>query len=273
MAPMPNIEHLHATVPDLLFQYCPGKAIDVFENRRIKTSTPSTLNDPFEWKPTVDEEATPDQIWKATKTLHRKDPLPLPPTRLLVAKMKNDVPDKARRYQNQFGTDLEQRTRLICLSQRDDGILMWAHYADRHQGFVIGFRSDLVRRNHPHSEFCKVYYGLERPIIPHPYVAPPNKDQLIMAVSHKSEEWRYEEEWRLLIDVKHLRKDRDPSNTNLYLPIPPEAIDQVIFGSRCSDILVSKIETALRNTFGFNKVHRFKARLDPKQFKILIEKA
>jgi hypothetical protein len=62
--------------------------------------------------------------------------------------------------------------------------------------------------------------GLKRPLVPHPYVAPPDKDQLITAVSQKSLEWKYEEEWRLLINVTHLRGDQDPANTNLYLPIP-----------------------------------------------------
>lgn len=72
--------------------------------------------------------------------------------------------------------------------------------------------------------------------------------------------------------MTHLRRDQDPANTNLHLTIPPEAIDQVIFGSRCSDSLVSRIETALESTPGFNMVRRFKARLDPQLFRILVEK-
>jgi hypothetical protein len=148
---------------------------------------------------------------------------------------------------------------------------MWAHYADRHRGFVVGFKSDLLRRNHPHSGFYKVCYALERPVVPHPYVAPPDVNQLITAVSQKSPEWAYEEEWRLLMDMRHLRKDQDSTNPNVYLPIFPDAIDQVIFGSRCSDNLVSKIEIILNSTPELKNVRRFKARLDPKLFKILVE--
>jgi Protein of unknown function (DUF2971) len=188
------------------------------KKRRIKSSIPSTLNDPFEWKPSVDEDVTPEQIWNTVTKLHRKSPLPKPPTRLVVAKMKSEVPNAAQRHQAQFGSNLEQHTRIICLSQRNDGILMWAHYADRHKGFVVGFRSELLRRNHPHSEFLKVHYALKRPLVPHPYVAPPDKDQLITAVSQKSLEWRYEEEWRLLINVTHLRRDHE------WLPSVGEAL-------------------------------------------------
>jgi hypothetical protein len=268
---MANEEHLPIRVPDVLFQYCGRSAIDIFEKRRIKSSTPSTLNDPFEWKPSVDEEVTPEQIWNTMTKLHRKDQLPVPPSRLVVAKMKNNIPSAARRHQAQFGADLEQRTRILCFSQRDNGILMWAHYADRHRGFVVGFRSDLLRRGYAGSEFLKVSYGMERPLVPHPYVAPPDRDQLITAISQKSLEWQYEEEWRLLIDIKHLRKGEDPANANLYLPVRPEAIDQVIFGSRCSNTLASRIENAIASTPTLRTVRRFKARLNPKLFKIVIE--
>src|SRR5205823_2802259 len=72
---MANEEHLPIRVPDVLFQYCSTSAIDIFDKRRIKSSTPSTLNDPFEWKPVVAEQATADQIWKAVTTTHNRAPL------------------------------------------------------------------------------------------------------------------------------------------------------------------------------------------------------
>ena len=261
-------EQLPNQPPDVLYQYCGERAVDIFENGRVKSSTPSTLNDPFEWKPSVDEEATAEQIWNTMNRLDKKQPLPTPPSRQMVAKMKNEVPDAARRHQEGFRVDLEKHTRIICLSQRNDGILMWAHYADRHSGFVVGFRSDLLRFGHPQSQLVQVQYALQRPVIPHPYVAPPDHDQLIEMVSLKSPEWRYEEEWRLLVSVSHLERDQDETDSNLYLPIRPEAVERVIFGSRCSDTLISRIENALK---GFSGVRRFKARLDPRLFRILVE--
>ncbi len=268
---MANDERPLIRVPDVLFQYCSERSINIFEENRIKSSTPSTLNDPFEWKPVVAEQATADQIWKTVTTTHNRAPLPEPPTRVTVAKMKSNVPAAAKRYQDQFRINLEKKTRIICFSQRDDGILMWAHYADRHKGFVVGFKPEVLRRDYPHSGFYKVGYGIERPVVPHPYVGVSDENQLIAAVTQKSTEWKYEEEWRLLVDVGHLRRDSDPNDPNLYFPISPGAIDQVIFGSRCSDQLVTKIETALENTPGFSRIRRFRARLDPKLFRILVE--
>src|SRR6266481_3533599 len=81
-------EGLPIKIPDVLFQYCGGNVVEIFEKRRIKSSIPSTLNDPFEFNPSVDEYVTPEQIWNTMTKLHRKSPLPKPPTRLVVAKMK-----------------------------------------------------------------------------------------------------------------------------------------------------------------------------------------
>jgi len=131
--PMANDERPLIRVPDVLFQYCRERSINIFEENRIKSSTPSTLNDPFEWKPVVAEQATADQIRKTLTTTHNRAPLPEPPTRVTVAKMKSNVPEAAKRYQDQFRIDLEKKTRIICFSQRNDGILMWAHYADQHK--------------------------------------------------------------------------------------------------------------------------------------------
>jgi hypothetical protein len=51
-------EGLPLKIPDVLFQYCGGNAVEIFEKRRIKSSIPSTPNDSFEWKPSVDEDVT-----------------------------------------------------------------------------------------------------------------------------------------------------------------------------------------------------------------------
>jgi hypothetical protein len=268
---MPDHDSIFTEPPEILFQYCDVKAIDVFTNNRIKTSTPSTLNDPFEWKPRIDETVTPDQIWRMINGLHAIEPLPEPPSRVGVARMMANAPDAARRRADSFGLDLERHTRIICLTQRDDGILMWAHYADRHKGFVIGFKSKQLRVDLPSSGFCEVSYKMERPIVPHPYVAPPSGDQLITAVSRKSPEWTYEEEWRLLVDTSQLRKDSDPDDPNLYLPIPNDSVDRVIFGSRCSEEVQERVAAALIKSPSATNVSLFKARLDPKLFKVLVE--
>ena len=73
------------------------------------------------------------------------------------------------------------------------------------------------------------------------------------------------------VDVIHPCRDSGPNDANLYLPISSGAIDEVIFGFRCSDPLVARIGTALTNTLGLTGIRCFEARLDPKLFRILVE--
>jgi hypothetical protein len=86
---------------------------------------------------------------------------------------------------------------ILCLAERPDNLLMWAHYADHHRGLVIGFD----RKNHffnrkrsANDEFYhlrQVKYSKERPqrFLRH-------MDAVDVFLT-KSEEWAYESEWRM----------------------------------------------------------------------------
>jgi ribosomal protein L33 len=58
-----------------------------------------------------------------------------------------DAPVQQRQYEqwsNQLANSLVQRTAAVCsLAEKDDDILMWAHYADRHCGICIEFDPSL----------------------------------------------------------------------------------------------------------------------------------
>ena len=78
-----------------------------------------------------------------------------------------------------------------CLSAKNDDILMWSHYADGHKGFCLEFEGSdyktfLKRAN-------KVNYQKELPIINYF-----DKNCLPKILLTKSEQWRYEEEWRII---------------------------------------------------------------------------
>ena len=36
--------------------------------------------------------------------------------------------------------------RVFCLSELDDSVLMWSHYADQHQGVVLGFDTEAMEQ-------------------------------------------------------------------------------------------------------------------------------
>ena len=100
--------------------------------------------------------------------------------------------------------------RIACFSESVDSILMWSHYADSHNGFVLeyDFRSTL-KNPIEHVLIAPVIYDEERLDVSS-YVAweflhllkvnsknPDIASHLKMAL-HKSAAWEYEKEWRLI---------------------------------------------------------------------------
>src|SRR5712692_1074213 len=98
---------------------------------------------------------------------------------------------------------------ILSLTERPDNILMWSHYADHHMGFVIEFDEE-----HPFFKSTsgatnsktpvvlqKVQYSMGRP--ERPCI---NLKDFVEGSSWylvKSEEWEYEQEWRMIRPLEH----------------------------------------------------------------------
>src|SRR5205085_7416228 len=88
--------------------------------------------------------------------------------------------------------------RNLVFSVSDDGthILLWAHYADGHKGFAVGFKSG-------HEKFWRRLDGVPRVLsrVNYSYLRPPIKtieefgEQEMLLT--KSSHWQYEREWRM----------------------------------------------------------------------------
>lgn len=232
MHPLKGIIHaLHentGSVPPKLYKY--GHigddkrlryAKEVFENNNLFFASPDCFNDPFdsvikcvgegsraEWKRFFREHSLryrPD-LKRAEHLRHEKEFLRL--RQEFVKRFESDIMAKRR----QFG--------VFCMTRKNDNILMWAHYASNHEGFCLEFetRSDFFARAK------EVRYESE---LPQANLLGP-WDALIEhaaeALLTKAEDWRYEEEWRII----------DLDNGPGIQKCPPESISGVIFGSRMS---------------------------------------
>jgi hypothetical protein len=117
-------------------------------------------------------------------------------------------------------------------------MLMWAHYADKHRGAVLGFQPDFDK-----DSFLRlvkpVTYSKDRPqLIQEPaqlLTLPPftveDGRKLNERVLHtKSPEWSYEEEWRLSIP-EEVHHDESAS----FLPYYANELAQIYLGYRMSN--------------------------------------
>ncbi|WP_347289864.1 DUF2971 domain-containing protein [Kluyvera georgiana] len=120
------------------------------------------------------------------------------------------------------------KTGVLCLSSKFNSPLMWSHYANQHKGLCIEYDMDLVSENHVH----KVIYGGSRQILTSEirnWLREPSMDDNIKKVCllTKSEEWRYESEWRIFGKV------------GLGNSLPP--IKSIIFGLKCDDVTIFSV--------------------------------
>lgn len=239
------------------------------ENCRLLASPIAALNDPFEWSPGLSAVATTDQIKKyvnnpAFEAAHfAKTGKHLPPIPQRIAKLKaNSV-----KFNEMRRIDWEASLadfRLICLSKRPNGILLWSHYAKGHAGFVVGLRfSALV----PHGAFANaVRYENKRPHFGGPFEWDENKldPEIMAAMKTKSPEWESEQEVRIV----GTRDCFETAEGRQYVRLAPSAIESVIFGSRCDPALKNRINFALEKHPELKSSRRLDAKLDEEQFAI-----
>lgn len=187
----PNIklaeELLKKNLPQRLYKYKGiddnGYSIDNFENDTLWLSHPISFNDPFD-------------------SIARND------TSVLVELYNELVDAKIITEENaEFLKELSwhvcisrpQRSFLVgCLSERNDSVLMWSHYADSHKGFCIGYdaneiyESNIIRKD----IYPVLYYDLDQ--IPFEDSAIGLDYSGLYSVLRKSRQWSYEQEWRIV---------------------------------------------------------------------------
>ena len=131
-------------------------------------------------------------------------------------------------------------TSIFCATKNNSNLLMWAHYAEKHEGVVLGFRPDLER-----DSFLRllkpVIYTDQRPQF-YEFDSHWKSDvdqatrQRIGAkintrmIYSKSKHWAYEEELRL--DIPSEVKEGEPAS---FLKFYPTELVEIYFGCRMSE--------------------------------------
>lgn len=108
---------------------------------------------------------------------------------------------------------------VICLSEIDNNILMWSHYAEGHAGFCIEFeRTDDNELGNRNLCLPVTYDSAEVPTFDHLQLE--KEESIAKIVRTKAPGWSYEIEWRLIVR-------RESANT--LIPLPAK-ISSVTFG-------------------------------------------
>jgi len=108
---------------------------------------------------------------------------------------------------------------ILSLSCVWDNLLMWSHYGNNHTGVCIGFHEEKLRSSGLFGNGGKVLYNSAYPEI-HPNQEI-DEDEITRArryfsMTHvKAEDWKYEEEYRLMTTYPHRNVSTDERKVNL----------------------------------------------------------
>ena len=291
--------------PAKLYKYMDAGRSSFFTDWMIRFSQPSVLNDPFELKPHISDVATVSKIRRIARQKFNTD---LPNYKKIynknisqrekkaaIKKLKRENslritqaieatrPKSLAQARSAITEKLEEHVASLCLSETYSDLLMWAHYAGGHQGFVIEFdtTSSFLRQltppNHIQFDAAEIEaflaeYGAPREIDYHSkrpatVATKLNFDLLLI----KSVHWEYEEEWRMLMppDYANYWKFPDkPDDPFIFLfEVPPSCITGIIIGCNAGNSLKSQI-LDLRNNSATGHIQIQQAEIDDIDYKL-----
>lgn len=164
-------------------------------------------------------------------------------------KLQKEPPEQLEKWNSIIG--------LFSLSSIPDNILMWSHYSYSHSGFVVGFDTESLMVDYDFDYIEPIVYQNDYPLIT------ANDDtttQFYKKFFHKSELWKYEEEWR--ISKNHIN--------NRIIKMKPSTIRQIIIGCRTESKDTRDIIKLTRKYLGFG-VQIMKATQNEDKFRLTIE--
>ena len=282
----------------VFYKYVSAERIDILQNRLIRFTQPYAMNDPFETRPdfcTLGKKGlasayaemirrAPYRVWKDYKRVTGTDL-----DRWAFANKLKADPDYAEQLYKDLGhrdilPDLRERfyklhntAGILSLSETPNNLLMWAHYAEGHTGFVLVLEGshDFFKGENSLLGFAKperVEYRLELPRLA---IEDTHKETVMSEIFFvKSLDWKYEKEWRYLKALADANKRfRDTNNLEVSLfQLPPKCVLGVILGCYRSRELQDKILKLQREDPEFGHLRIQQARVSQTHYRLEIGK-
>lgn len=207
---------------------------DELVNNYLYFSDWTEFNDPFEGKISLNRSYSIEELFRLFSSLNKQRGSVLSKAQL------KQVAEKIHRDKTCFISvlhsllvALHKKIGVCCFTKKNDNLLMWAHYADSHKGICLEFepRQDLQI----FSLILQMQY--RKDFLPFNFLDDSKSISYLNLISQKSEEWKYEEEYRV---YKYDFLDRKYGYN-------PRALKSVIFGCKTSEETISKIKKLFSN--------------------------
>ncbi len=210
---------------------------DILVHQRIYFARPDRFSDPFDCALGVDLSggATDDDWVEYFIHLDR-----LERTNVRAEERRERALDNVRREQHRKPAFLDRAEReirqavkkvgreqgVLCLSSDPGNVMMWAHYADNHEGVMLRFDSSyMADEASGEPRGFKVKYVRSFPRL-RDYLEVVRRDKnndwraaIELFFCRKSRDWEYEKEWRFFA--------RTPDS---YVPLATQTLSGIVFG-------------------------------------------
>ena len=243
----------------MIYKYLDETTLQPVQERTLKFARIEDLNDPFENLPRarLPHEPIEDQIKRIQG---------LETTKKLLEGLSGDQADRLIREALEKsnakfdGTKHNTQTTLnqiriqkgtsdiigiLALTVSQKNSLMWSHYCNKHMGYVLGFDDShdfFQGRPEASQHLCRllpVVYSEERVELR----TEMDEDASFESFFHKSIDWKYEEEYRMLMPFRFCKEVAQGIHVIEY---PVAVLKEVIFGFKCDPKTVEQIRECLK---------------------------
>jgi hypothetical protein len=251
---IPRILYTYRTINDHLR--------DTLIKRQIWVSNPLSFNDPFDCNLPMQKRSTPEEAKSCVESLLQRGGYS--EEFQLKARRAAERGEIINPHKITEGWEKTMREAgVACFSEIPNDILMWSHYASKHEGVCLGFE-DLPSR----LDVRPVQYRQSMPEIRiADFLSKLSWEQLKVLLLTKSCQWAYEREWRFVHGERKFSSDNDPARG---IPFFPDELRRVIFGCRVSAERRHEIILLLKSWP--TKIHFYQAHTHDSRFALRISR-
>ncbi len=248
----------HINNQRLLYKFYKPDTIIALENQTLAFTPPKWFNDPFEFLPRVIRDQESEVLLRKTGVITKKQAEKLRRASqihytksefntflkekqpVIESKTPNEFETFARDISGQLLDMISESHGVLCLSKSWKNPLMWGHYALGFQGFCVGYLLPYESR------------GLSRVDVTYSDSRYPLKESMILKnniprsvlngiTARKALHWKYEEEVRYIVELRHPGLSPNKDKTQFYLRHEPVMVKEIIWGMRSSHQVKSKL--------------------------------
>jgi hypothetical protein len=273
-----------------LYKYLVPDRADILERELVRFTHPSALNDLTELRPRFSRLLTMDQVLQgidleriASEAYKRSSELvhqafsPSASRQFVLDKLASEegqrvigtglsiINDFAPQLRDTMYKSLDQLIGVFSLSEAWDNGPMWAHYADLHRGFLLGFddTNSYFHRQRTEQDIC---YHLRQVLYADLPSGPRSFDEQSFGPEvflTKDKSWSYEREWRMLAPLSGAAEVLGSQDDPVHLfQLPGAVIKSVIIGARASYELKTRLTSVLDSKSSFAHVKLYQAQTD-----------